>query len=258
MYARSSFLCRQIRFSIYHSSGNRTSSFRTKPERTAACNWLTWNRKRSYRSVMNRCVSVRWDPLARKAASIARGTSFGRMRTVVPGAISYARPSSQSSIVIACHPSSLIMALIIVRAMSACLHSSSLMLCDTPRRYCPMPTAIATRALRMAAYFPIHSSLVALGTAFSPLEVMSLWRGILDGKAHCNRQRQLHHLNSELFAVVPGLQAEQSFEVRLGACDGASSHATRLSTTSRPKSQHLRHCARRQDSVAGCRTCRTR
>ena len=29
---------RQIRFSTYHLSGNRTSSFRTRPERTAACN----------------------------------------------------------------------------------------------------------------------------------------------------------------------------------------------------------------------------
>ena len=38
MYASSSFLCRHIRFSTYHSSGNRTSSCRTKPERTAACN----------------------------------------------------------------------------------------------------------------------------------------------------------------------------------------------------------------------------
>ena len=51
MNATSRFLCRQIRFSTYHSSGNRTSSRRTRPERTAACNWLTWNRKRSYLSV---------------------------------------------------------------------------------------------------------------------------------------------------------------------------------------------------------------
>ena len=51
--------------------------------------------------------------------------------------------------------------------MSACFHSSSLMLCETPRRNCAMPTVAATSALMIAAYFPIHSSLLTLGTALS-------------------------------------------------------------------------------------------
>src|SRR5688572_18092283 len=52
-----------------------------------------------------------------------------------------------------------------VRAISACRHSSSLMLCDTPRRYCEMPMAAATIALTIVAYRHIDSSLLASATA---------------------------------------------------------------------------------------------
>ncbi len=55
------------------------------------------------------------------------------------------------------------MPLTIVRAMSACFHSSSRTLCDTPRLYWAMPTLAATSALTIATYFAKLSSLLTSG-----------------------------------------------------------------------------------------------